>query len=122
MYYMTRLALQLNEPEDNVAPTDSRLRPDQRLMEIGNWDGANREKQRLEEHQRQVRREREARAEAAVAASRSASEFEWQPRWFHRETDTMDPGSVINVYNGNYWHCKQHKSWPNNLPNIYPTP
>lgn len=61
------LAAQLNEPEEGVAPTDSRLRPDQRLMEEGRWDEANREKLRLEEKQRAVRREREADAEKAAA-------------------------------------------------------
>lgn len=30
--------------EDGVAPTDSRLRPDQRLMEEGLWEESNREK------------------------------------------------------------------------------
>lgn len=62
MYYFSSLALTLNEPEDGVAPTDSRKRPDQRLMEDGRWDEANAEKQRLEEKQRCVRREREREA------------------------------------------------------------
>lgn len=31
---------------DEVGLTDSRLRPDQRLMEAGRWDEANSEKQR----------------------------------------------------------------------------
>lgn len=62
MYYFTTLALTLNEPEEGVAPTDSRLRPDQRLMEAGRWDEANAEKQRLEEKQRTARREREREA------------------------------------------------------------
>ena len=35
MYNLTLLAVQLNEPEEGVAPTDSRNRPDQRLMEDG---------------------------------------------------------------------------------------
>lgn len=35
MHNFTRLAIELNEPEPGVAPTDSRLRPDQRLMEEG---------------------------------------------------------------------------------------
>ena len=48
MYYFSRFAVELNEEEEGVAPTDSRLRPDQRLMEIGNWDDANDEKIRLE--------------------------------------------------------------------------
>lgn len=62
MYYFSSLALTLNEPEDSVAPTDSRRRPDQRLMEDGHWDEANTEKQRLEEKQRTTRREREREA------------------------------------------------------------
>ncbi|GAB5579205.1 oxysterol-binding protein 2 isoform X1 [Prionailurus iriomotensis] len=53
MYYFSELALTLNEHEEGVAPTDSRLRPDQRLMEKGHWDEANTEKQRLEEKQRE---------------------------------------------------------------------
>lgn len=67
MYYFSSLALTLNEPEEAVAPTDSRRRPDQRLMEEGRWDEANAEKQRLEEKQRSARRERER--EAVKAAS-----------------------------------------------------
>lgn len=67
MYYFSSLALTLNESEEGVAPTDSRRRPDQRLMEDGRWDEANAEKQRLEEKQRSSRRERER--EAVKAAS-----------------------------------------------------
>lgn len=66
MYYFTRLAIELNEPEDGVAPTDSRLRPDQRLMEEGKWDEANEMKLKIEEKQRAVRRQREALAEKAL--------------------------------------------------------
>lgn len=40
------LAAQLNEPEEGVAPTDSRMRPDQRLMEEGKWDLSNKQKVR----------------------------------------------------------------------------
>lgn len=43
-YNFSELACQLNEMEDGVAPTDSRLRPDQRLMEEGLWEESNREK------------------------------------------------------------------------------
>ncbi|XP_064416866.1 oxysterol-binding protein 1 isoform X2 [Latimeria chalumnae] len=66
MYYFSELALTLNELEEGVAPTDSRLRPDQRLMENGRWDEANTEKQRLEEKQRAVRRKREAEVTRAT--------------------------------------------------------
>ena len=57
-----------------MAPTDSRLRPDQRMMENGLWDEANVEKLRLEEKQRIVRRMREAEAEKAAAQGETAAE------------------------------------------------
>lgn len=66
-YGFTVLASQLNEPEEGVAPTDSRLRPDQRFMEEGHWQEANQEKIRLEEKQRAVRRQRESEAETAAS-------------------------------------------------------
>lgn len=66
MHYFSSLALTLNEQEDGIAPTDSRLRPDQRLMEAGVWDEANIQKQRLEECQRLERKKREAQANQAL--------------------------------------------------------
>lgn len=66
MYYFSELALTLNAPESGTAPTDSRWRPDQRLMENGRWDEANAEKQRLEEKQRLSRKRREAEAARAT--------------------------------------------------------
>ena len=61
-YNFTELAVTLNELEDGVAPTDSRLRPDQRLMEDGRWDEANRVKVQLEEKQRTARKKMEQEA------------------------------------------------------------
>ena len=61
----SELAVEMNEPEAGVAPTDSRLRPDQRLMEEGKWDESNRVKLELEERQRGVRKKREAEQEKA---------------------------------------------------------
>jgi len=69
-YYFTVLASQLNEMEEGVAPTDSRLRPDQRLMEFGLWDEANIEKLRLEE----IQRVRNRKANAEVADSNQVNE------------------------------------------------
>ncbi len=66
MYCFSSLALTLNEEDEGVCWTDSRLRPDQRLMEAGRWDEANVEKQRLEEKQRATRRKREAEAYKAI--------------------------------------------------------
>ena len=60
-YGFTHFAMRLNEPSDVVTcPTDSRLRPDQRLLEDGLVDESSDEKYRLEEKQRAARRRREA--------------------------------------------------------------
>lgn len=58
MASFSTFACQLNELEEGVAPTDSRNRPDQRLMEEGKFEQANEEKMKLEEKQRRGIRER----------------------------------------------------------------
>ena len=70
-YHFTQLAVELNEMEPGVAPSDSRHRPDQRLMEEGKWDEANNTKVALEEKQRAARRKREQEAAEAAANGRS---------------------------------------------------
>uniref|UniRef100_A0A3Q3MBM6 Oxysterol-binding protein n=1 Tax=Mastacembelus armatus TaxID=205130 RepID=A0A3Q3MBM6_9TELE len=108
MYYFSALALTLNEPEEEVGLTDSRLRPDQRLMEEGRWDEANSEKQRLEEKQRAVRRRREAEASDALDEGR---EYEgYQPLWFHQRRDSVT-GETNFVYKGGYWEAKERQDW-----------
>ena len=44
-YHFSDFTITLNETEPGVAPTDSRLRRDQQLMEDTKWDEANTEKQ-----------------------------------------------------------------------------
>lgn len=44
MYNFSEFSCSLNEPEEGVCPTDSRLRPDQRVMENQDFDTANKEK------------------------------------------------------------------------------
>jgi len=56
--------------EEGVAPTDSRMRSDQRLMEFGLWDEANIEKLRLEEMQRL----RNRKANAGISDSSQINE------------------------------------------------
>ncbi|XP_053181086.1 oxysterol-binding protein 2 [Scomber japonicus] len=114
MYYFSTLALTLNESEDGVGMTDSRLRPDQRLMEDGRWDEANSEKQRLEEKQRAVRRRREAEATDALDEEcdyDSGKEYEsYQPLWFHQRRDSVT-GETNFVYKGGYWEAKERQDW-----------
>uniref|UniRef100_A0AAQ5Z2I5 Oxysterol-binding protein n=1 Tax=Amphiprion ocellaris TaxID=80972 RepID=A0AAQ5Z2I5_AMPOC len=110
MYYFTALALTLNEPEEGVAPTDSRRRPDQRLMEDGRWDEANSEKQRLEEKQRSARREREREAATALHDN-------YQALWFDRCVDQIT-GEQVHIYKGGYWEEKECGSWEG-CPDIF---
>uniref|UniRef100_A0A8C3UQS0 Oxysterol-binding protein n=1 Tax=Catharus ustulatus TaxID=91951 RepID=A0A8C3UQS0_CATUS len=110
MYFFSELALTLNEPEERVAPTDSRLRPDQRLMESGRWDEANVEKQRLEEKQRAVRRRREAEAVEALEEGEWKDYEGYTPLWFERKADAVT-GELICVYKGGYWEAKDKQDW-----------
>ncbi|XP_076045090.1 oxysterol binding protein isoform X2 [Oratosquilla oratoria] len=114
-YNFSELACQLNEQEENVAPTDSRTRPDQRLMEEGRWDEANDEKLRLEEKQRATRRKRESEAEAAATEGREYPAY--QPTWFLKEKDE-ETGGLIYKYKGEYWECKEKQDW-SRCPDIF---
>ncbi|XP_068445425.1 oxysterol-binding protein 1-like isoform X2 [Clinocottus analis] len=95
MYFFSSLALTLNEPEEGVAPTDCRRRPDQRLMEDGRWDEANAEKQRLEEKQRTVRREREREAVKAASSPEEAAN-EDSINDSPSKTDAVETGTEAN--------------------------
>ncbi|XP_022126297.2 oxysterol-binding protein-related protein 1 isoform X2 [Pieris rapae] len=93
-YQFTEFAMSLNELERDMkgqlCPTDSRLRPDVRLLEQGDIDGAAAEKTRLEEKQRTARKLLKKTPEA------------WQPRWFSQGTN---PYTKLEdwLYNGGYW-------------------
>jgi len=100
-YNFTIFVSQLNEMEAGIAPTDSRLRPDQRLMENGDWDASNREKLRLEEQQREKRRRGE----------------DVKPLWFAAERDE-ETGLTVHKYKGNYWPCKAKQDW-SKCPSIF---
>ncbi|XP_062373793.1 oxysterol-binding protein 1 isoform X1 [Sardina pilchardus] len=131
MYYFSTLALTLNELEDSVAPTDSRRRPDQRMMEQGRWEEANAEKQRLEEKQRTVRREREREAartaspaeEAVIEDSindtplKSVHQDNYEALWFDHYDDPLT-GEQTHLYKGGYWEAKDEGSWEN-CPDIF---
>ncbi|XP_050353115.1 oxysterol-binding protein 1 [Nymphalis io] len=115
-YNFTLLAAQLNEPETGVAPTDSRQRPDQRLMEEGLWDEANAEKLRLEEKQRAARRELEAAAESAAARGLPPPAPP-TPAWFTRQAAPGQP-HLRHLYNNRYWDCKRRADWTG-CPDIF---
>ncbi|CAI2349096.1 unnamed protein product [Caenorhabditis sp. 36 PRJEB53466] len=115
MHNFTKFAIELNEPEAGVAPTDSRLRPDQRMMENGEWDGANKKKLEIEEKQRTVRRRREALKEVAMKKGEKYEEY--QPTWFNRVQDESN-GALIHQYKGGYWEAKERGDW-SECPDIF---
>ncbi|CAD5125395.1 DgyrCDS13630 [Dimorphilus gyrociliatus] len=114
-YNMTKLAIEFNEMEENIAPTDSRYRQDQRAMENADWDKANQIKVKLEEKQRAARRQREAAAAAALAAGKEPEQ--WKPRWFKQQNDPYSGGDIF-MFTNEYWDCKEKKDW-SRCPDIY---
>uniref|UniRef100_A0A670ZI63 Oxysterol-binding protein-related protein 3 n=1 Tax=Pseudonaja textilis TaxID=8673 RepID=A0A670ZI63_PSETE len=78
-YGFTQFALELNEFEPTsrslLPPTDTRFRPDQRFLEEGNIEGAEIQKQRIEELQRARRKVLEE------------SNIEHHPRFFRKSAD-----------------------------------
>ncbi|XP_078600385.1 oxysterol-binding protein 1-like isoform X3 [Branchiostoma floridae x Branchiostoma japonicum] len=115
MYNFTEMAMFLNELEDDVAPTDSRNRPDQRAMENGHWNEANTLKVQLEEKQRAKRKQREA--EAAQAAAEGKPYEGHKPVWFEKKLDPQTK-NFIHMYKGNYWDCKAQGDFAH-CPDIY---
>eukprot|EP01135_Chromosphaera_perkinsii_P011404 Nk52_evm49s2391 gene=Nk52_evmTU49s2391 len=108
IYGFGKFACSLNEPDPEVCPTDSRFRPDQRLMEEGDWDSANEEKTRLEDKQRQVRKVRESRGLGQP-----------DPKWFRKTVDKTT-GTPYYEYVGGYWEAKKARSWKSiELPDIF---
>lgn len=93
-FNLTPFVVTLNALPDNLRPllppTDTRLRPDQRAMEDGQYDFAATEKNRVEEKQRAKRREREAEGE------------EFVPKWFRKGRCEIS-GEDYWVSNGEYW-------------------
>ncbi|KAF5194707.1 Oxysterol-binding protein-related protein 1c [Thalictrum thalictroides] len=94
-YNFTRFATTLNELtpglKEKLPPTDSRLRPDQRCLENGEYEMANSEKLRLEQRQRQARK---------------MQERGWKPQWFVKDKETE-----TYRYTGGYWEARDKGNW-----------
>ena len=96
-FNLTPFVVTLNAVSDRLKPllppTDSRLRPDQRAMEEGEYDFAATEKNRVEEGQRARRRVREAKGE------------EFEPSWFKKAKHPVT-GEDYWVFNHEYWKVR----------------
>ncbi|KAF2138139.1 uncharacterized protein K452DRAFT_235088, partial [Aplosporella prunicola CBS 121167] len=97
-FNLTPFVITLNALPDKLRPmlppTDTRLRPDQRAMEDGEYDFAATEKNRVEEKQRAKRREREAAGE------------EFSPKWF-RKSVCETTGEEFWKFSGEYWKMRE---------------
>jgi len=96
-FNLTPFVVTLNALPDSLrphlAPTDTRLRPDQRAMEDGEYDFAATEKNRVEEKQRAKRRVREQHGE------------EFTSRWFEQKT-CPTTGEKYWHFRGEYWKMR----------------
>ncbi|KAJ5698235.1 hypothetical protein N7462_000240 [Penicillium macrosclerotiorum] len=101
-FNLTPFVITLNALPDGLKqwlpPTDTRLRPDQRAMEDGEYDLAADEKHRVEEKQRAKRREREASGEV------------YKPQWFTRSRCPIT-GEEFWAHNGKYWASRDAQDW-----------
>ncbi|KAF9155877.1 hypothetical protein BG015_008239 [Linnemannia schmuckeri] len=104
-YGFTSFTIQLNELteglEKKLPKTDTRFRPDQSLFEHGRVEEADREKLRVEQKQRELRKQMESRGEP------------WEVRWFEKRPDpqTEDPEGQTWVYKGGYWEARETGQW-----------
>ena len=88
----------------NIAPTDSRLRTDQKVYENGNLELASSEKNRLEENQRKRRKEHENKG------------THWQPLWFEFQ---MEGEEFSAKYKGGYFESREKRTWPSEILDLY---
>ncbi|KAF9974873.1 hypothetical protein BGZ73_001648 [Actinomortierella ambigua] len=104
-YGFTTFTTQLNEMteglERQLPKTDTRFRPDQSLFERGLVDEADREKLRVEQRQRELRKSMEQRGEP------------WEVRWFEKRADsfTEDAEGATWQYKGGYWEAREAGAW-----------
>ncbi|KAK5648427.1 hypothetical protein RI129_003319 [Pyrocoelia pectoralis] len=97
-YGFTRFAIELNElePESHLLPpTDTRLRPDQRALELGNLSKAEQLKLQLENAQRERRKKR------------IVQNVQYQPLWFS-QNENNDQNNDEWLYNGKYWDARKN--------------
>ncbi|KAF9925260.1 Oxysterol-binding protein- protein 3 [Linnemannia zychae] len=104
-YGFTQFTIHLNELtkglEKKLPRTDTRFRPDQLLFEQGRVDEADHEKLRVEQKQRELRKQMESKGEP------------WVARWFEKRPDpqTEDPEGQTWVYKGGYWEARESGQW-----------
>ena len=99
-FNLTAFATTLNSDDPQllkwVAPSDTRLRPDQRAMEEGRYDEASDEKHRVETKQRAAKKERDLKKQV------------YKPNWFVKKVHPIT-GDNFWEFKGDYWEKRKHK-------------
>ncbi|XP_017551414.1 oxysterol-binding protein-related protein 7 isoform X1 [Pygocentrus nattereri] len=104
LYYgFSNFAMEMNELTPDLKPllppTDSRLRPDQRMLEEGRVEEADKKKDEVEEKQRERRKILSKRGEEHI------------PRFFRKSIDAA--GRDVWVTNGTYWNLRENPGFAN---------
>lgn len=111
-YYFSHFLINVNnltkEMLPKMAPTDARLRPDQRAYEYGDNELAAKEKTRLEENQRKRK-----------VGDKEEGKSTWKPLWFDF---TMDGNDINSRFKGEYWKCRESGKWPAQMLDLYNDP
>ena len=115
MYHFSEFALSLNEETDGVAPTDSRMRPDQRSLEKGDLDAANNIKLALEQAQRKRIKSAKNVESDISATDQTLTEVTpknsfCQPVWFKKKMCEITNTEAF-VYEGLYWKNRRTQDW-----------
>jgi len=105
MYNMPVFAIQMNEHEKNVCPTDTRYRLDIQCLEKGENDKADEIKIKYENEQRKRRFEREQKSK-----EQGVNPTQPLPYYFEKKTH---PTTKHTYYapKGDYWADKANKTW-----------
>uniref|UniRef100_A0A673LKX9 Oxysterol-binding protein n=1 Tax=Sinocyclocheilus rhinocerous TaxID=307959 RepID=A0A673LKX9_9TELE len=104
LYYgFSSFAIEMNELTPDLKPllppTDTRLRPDQRLLEEGKIEQTDKKKDEVEENQREWRK---------ILAKRGEEHI---PRFFRKTLDAA--GREVWLYNGTYWKIRENPGFVN---------
>ncbi|KAL0097849.1 Oxysterol-binding protein-domain-containing protein [Phycomyces blakesleeanus] len=122
-YGFNKFTVELNEitsiEDGRIPKTDTRLRPDQCLYEQGFVEQADIEKQRIEQKQRDRRKNMEA------------NKIPWESRWFKLQQDAFvdpafvdSPGTQDSIghswqFTGDYWAIRESGKWPSDIPDLW---
>jgi hypothetical protein len=110
-YGLTDFAVQLNEitslEQDKLPMTDTRYRPDQRLFENGQVAEAEDEKARLEQLQRDRRKQLEEQG------------LSWEPLWFELKEDPHTAAENFWQYKSGYWEARATGQWPDKMQKLW---